>query len=108
LRIAKGFKEAWAAADHRTLACRPFGGGGGRGARGWAVWYVCPVIGRGIGGWSKVRFFIFYECNKNEGTLAAVGAALLGVATVVVQHRQLGELREENRALRVQARNWNR
>ncbi|MGZ8899286.1 MAG: hypothetical protein ACXW3Z_04245, partial [Limisphaerales bacterium] len=39
---------------------------------------------------------------KMKGTVAAVGAALLGVATVVVQHRQLGELREENRALRVQ------
>jgi RNA polymerase sigma factor (sigma-70 family) len=50
---------------------------------------------------AKFGFLSLMSAIKTKGTVAAVGAALLGVATVVVQHRQLGELREENRALRV-------
>ena len=51
---------------------------------------------------AKFVFLSFMSAMKMKGTVAAVGAGLLGVATVVVQYRQLGDLREENRALRAQ------
>lgn len=50
---------------------------------------------------TKFGFLSIMGAMNIKGTVA-VGAALLGVATVVVQYRQLGQLREENRALRFQ------
>ncbi|MDB6053145.1 MAG: hypothetical protein JWN25_668, partial [Verrucomicrobiales bacterium] len=52
---------------------------------------------------AKFGFLSIMSAMKLKGTVAVVGAALLGVATVAVQHRQLGELREENRVLRSQS-----
>jgi hypothetical protein len=52
---------------------------------------------------AKFGFLSFMSAMKMKGTVAAVGAALLGVATLVVQHREVGDLREENRALRSQS-----
>ena len=52
---------------------------------------------------AKFGFLSLMSAMKLKVTVAAVCAALLGVATVVVQHRQLRDLREENRALRSQS-----
>ena len=68
----------------------------------WAVGMSALSLAAAAAAGAKFGFLSLMSAMKMKGTLAAVGAALLGVATVVVQHRQLGELREENRALRVQ------
>jgi RNA polymerase sigma factor (sigma-70 family) len=69
----------------------------------WAVVMSTLSLAGASAAGAKYGFLSFMSAMKMKGTVAAVGAALLGVATIVVQYRQLGELREENRALRVQA-----
>ncbi|HEX7862061.1 MAG TPA: sigma-70 family RNA polymerase sigma factor [Verrucomicrobiae bacterium] len=68
----------------------------------WAVGMSALSLAAASAAGAKFGFLSFMSAMKMKGTLAAVGAALLGVATVVIQHRHVVELREENRALRVQ------
>ena len=68
----------------------------------WAVGMSALSLAGASAAAAKFGVLSFMSAMKMKGTVAAVGAALLGVATVVVQHRQLGKLREENQALRVQ------
>lgn len=68
----------------------------------WAVGVSTLSLAGASAAGAKFGLLSFMSAMKMNGTAVAACAALLGVATVVMQYRQLGELREENLALQSQ------
>lgn len=66
----------------------------------WGVVVTTLSLAGASAAGAKFGFLSFMSAMKMKGTVAVAGAALLAVTTVVVQHGQLGKLREENQALR--------